>query len=135
MMSNHELHVFLALQVREDVIQSVKHTRSLFGDEVKRRIMLGTYALSAGYYDAYYGKAQKARRLIRDKTLEILASYPMIMLPTTPRTAFGLGTMGDDPVALYLEDIYTISTLNATDCRSGFLMPTLMIQRIKNICV
>ncbi len=79
-----------------------------FGTEVKRRIMTGTFVLSAGYYDAYYGKAQKARRLIRDKTLEILSSYPLILLPTTPRTAFGLGTMGNDPVALYLEDIYTI---------------------------
>jgi aspartyl-tRNA(Asn)/glutamyl-tRNA(Gln) amidotransferase subunit A len=79
-----------------------------FGTEVKRRIMTGTFVLSAGYYDAYYGKAQKARRLIRDKTLEILATYPLILLPTTPRTAFGLGTMADDPVALYLEDIYTI---------------------------
>ena len=79
-----------------------------FGTEVKRRIMTGTFVLSAGYYDAYYGKAQKARRLIRDKTLEILATYPLILLPTTPRTAFGLGTMSDDPVALYLEDIFTI---------------------------
>ena len=79
-----------------------------FGTEVKRRIMTGTFVLSAGYYDAYYGKAQKARRLIRDKTMEILSSYPLILLPTTPRTAFGLGTMGDDPVALYLEDIFTI---------------------------
>jgi aspartyl-tRNA(Asn)/glutamyl-tRNA(Gln) amidotransferase subunit A len=79
-----------------------------FGTEVKRRIMTGTFVLSAGYYDAYYGKAQKARRLIRDKTMEILASYPLILLPTTPRTAFGLGTMGEDPVALYLEDIFTI---------------------------
>ena len=79
-----------------------------FGTEVKRRIMTGTFVLSAGYYDAYYAKAQKARRLIRDKTMEILSTYPLILLPTTPRTAFGLGTMGDDPVALYLEDIFTI---------------------------
>jgi len=54
------------------------------------------------------GKAQKARRLIRDKTTEILDAYPLILLPTTPRTAFGLGTMVDDPVSLYLEDIFTI---------------------------
>ncbi len=79
-----------------------------FGTEVKRRIMTGTFVLSAGYYDSYYGKAQKARRLIRDRTLEILAACPLILLPTTPRTAFGLWTMGDDPVALYLEDIFTI---------------------------
>ncbi len=79
-----------------------------FGTEVKRRIMTGTFVLSAGYYDAYYGKAQKARRLIHDKTTEILAEYPFILLPTTPRTAFTLGSMGEDPVALYLEDIFTI---------------------------
>jgi aspartyl-tRNA(Asn)/glutamyl-tRNA(Gln) amidotransferase subunit A len=79
-----------------------------FGTEVKRRIMTGTFVLSAGYYDAYYGKAQKARRLIHDKTMEILAEYPFILLPTTPRPAFIQGTMGDDPVALYLEDIFTI---------------------------
>jgi len=78
-----------------------------FGTEVKRRIMTGTFVLSAGYYDAYYGKAQKVRRLIAEKTNEILDEYAYIMLPTTPRPAFGLGTMGDDPVALYLEDIFT----------------------------
>ena len=78
-----------------------------FGTEVKRRIMTGTFVLSAGYYDAYYGKAQKIRRLIFDKTKEILSEYDCIMLPATPRPAFELGTMGDDPVALYLEDIFT----------------------------
>ena len=76
--------------------------------EVKRRIMTGTFVLSAGYYDAYYGKAQKIRRLILEKTQEILSEYSFILLPTTPRPAFHAGTMGDDPVALYLEDIYTI---------------------------
>jgi aspartyl-tRNA(Asn)/glutamyl-tRNA(Gln) amidotransferase subunit A len=86
----------------------IKSRTEAFGTEVKRRIMTGTFVLSAGYYDAYYGKAQKARRLIRDKTLEILAEYPYILLPTTPRPAFTLGSMGDDPVALYLEDIFTI---------------------------
>jgi aspartyl-tRNA(Asn)/glutamyl-tRNA(Gln) amidotransferase subunit A len=79
-----------------------------FGLEVKRRIMTGTFVLSAGYYDAYYGKAQKIRRLILEKTQKILSEYPFILLPTTPRPAFHAGTMGDDPVALYLEDIYTI---------------------------
>ncbi len=85
----------------------IKSRSEGFGTEVKRRIMTGTFVLSTGYYDAYYGKAQKVRRLIRDKTLEILSSYPIILLPTTPRTAFELKTMGDDPVALYLEDIFT----------------------------
>ncbi|MBA7573571.1 Glutamyl-tRNA(Gln) amidotransferase subunit A [subsurface metagenome] len=86
----------------------VKSRSEGFGTEVKRRIMTGTFVLSTGYYDAYYAKAQKARRLIYEKTMEILAKYPFILLPTTPRPAFLQGTMGDDPVALYLEDIYTI---------------------------
>ncbi|MCK4750859.1 MAG: Asp-tRNA(Asn)/Glu-tRNA(Gln) amidotransferase subunit GatA, partial [Bacteroidales bacterium] len=86
----------------------IKSRSEGFGTEVKRRIMTGTFVLSAGYYDAYYGKAQKARRLIHDKTMEILAEYPLVLLPTTPRPAFIGGTMGDDPVALYLEDIFTI---------------------------
>jgi aspartyl-tRNA(Asn)/glutamyl-tRNA(Gln) amidotransferase subunit A len=86
----------------------VKSRSEGFGTEVKRRIMTGTFVLSAGYYDAYYGRAQRARRLIRDKTMEILDQYPFILLPTTPRPAFIRGTMGDDPVAMYLEDIFTI---------------------------
>ncbi len=86
----------------------VKSRSEGFGTEVKRRIMTGTFVLSTGYYDAYYGKAQKARRLILEKTMEILAEYPFILLPTTPRPAFFQGTMGKDPVALYLEDIFTI---------------------------
>jgi aspartyl-tRNA(Asn)/glutamyl-tRNA(Gln) amidotransferase subunit A len=85
----------------------IKSRSEGFGTEVKRRIMTGTFVLSTGYYDAYYGQAQKARRLIRDKTLEILDEYPFILLPTTPRPAFPKGSMGEDPVALYLEDIFT----------------------------
>lgn len=69
--------------------------------------MTGTFVLSAGYYDAFYAKAQKVRRLISEKTQEIFNRYDLILLPTTPRTAFDLGSMGDDPVALYLEDIFT----------------------------
>lgn len=79
-----------------------------FGPEVKRRIMLGTFVLSAGYYDAYYSKAQKVRRLIQDKTFEILADYDFIITPTTPHTAFELGAHGGDMVAMYLEDIFTV---------------------------
>jgi aspartyl-tRNA(Asn)/glutamyl-tRNA(Gln) amidotransferase subunit A len=78
-----------------------------FGTEVKRRIMTGAFVLSAGYYDAYYGKAQKVRRLILEHTRKILEEYPFILLPTAPRPAFPLGTMGEDPVALYLEDVFT----------------------------
>lgn len=79
-----------------------------FGPEVKRRIMLGTFVLSAGYYDAYYSKAQKARRIIRDTTRDILKEYDFIIMPTTPTTAFGIGEKTDDPIAMYLADIYTV---------------------------
>jgi aspartyl-tRNA(Asn)/glutamyl-tRNA(Gln) amidotransferase subunit A len=80
-----------------------------FGPEVKRRIMIGTYALSAGYYDAYYVKALKLRRLIANDFTEAFKQCDMIMGPTSPTTAFKLGAKTDDPVAMYLSDIYTIS--------------------------
>jgi aspartyl-tRNA(Asn)/glutamyl-tRNA(Gln) amidotransferase subunit A len=79
-----------------------------FGTEVKRRIMLGTFVLSAGYYDAYYAKAQKIRRLIRDKSEEILSSYDLIVLPTTPTTAFNIDENTKDPILMYLADIFTV---------------------------
>ena len=79
-----------------------------FGKEVQRRIMLGTFVLSAGYHDAYYTKAQKMRRIIQDKTKEILSEYDFILTPTTPKTAFDLGLEQKDPVVMYLEDIFTV---------------------------
>ncbi len=79
-----------------------------FGTEVKRRIMLGTFVLSSGYYDAYYSKAQRVRRLLKDKTNEILTNYDFILLPTTPGTAFEFGHKSADPIAMYLEDIFTV---------------------------
>ena len=79
-----------------------------FGSEVKRRIMLGTFVLSAGYYDAYYAKAQKVRRLIQEKTDDILKQYDFILLPTTPTPAFGIGEKVNDPVLMYLADIFTV---------------------------
>jgi aspartyl-tRNA(Asn)/glutamyl-tRNA(Gln) amidotransferase subunit A len=81
-----------------------------FGAEVKRRIMTGTYALSAGYYDAYYLKAQQCRRLISNDFQKAFNDVDVIMGPTSPTTAFNLGEKSDDPVAMYLADIYTIST-------------------------
>lgn len=81
-----------------------------FGDEVKRRILVGAYCLSAGYYDAYYRKAQQVRRLIKQDFMSAFESVDMIMGPTSPSPAFGFGAKGDDPVAMYLEDIYTIAT-------------------------
>lgn len=80
-----------------------------FGPEVKRRILVGTYALSAGYYDAYYLKAQQVRRLIRDDFLSAFETVDVIMGPTTPTPAFRLGEKADDPVTMYLSDIYTIA--------------------------
>ena len=80
-----------------------------FGEEVKRRIMIGTYVLSHGYYDAYYLKAQKIRRLIAQDFVEAYKQCDVIMGPTSPTTAFNLGEKGDDPVQMYLSDIYTIA--------------------------
>jgi len=80
-----------------------------FGAEVKRRILMGTYALSAGYYDAYYLKAQKIRRLISDDFQRAFQSVDVILGPTTPSVAFRLGEKSDDPVSMYLSDIYTIA--------------------------
>lgn len=79
-----------------------------FGEEVKRRIMLGTYVLSAGYYDAYYGQAQKVRRILQDKTNALLEEVDFIMMPTSPGTPFKIGEQSNDPIKMYLEDIYTV---------------------------
>jgi aspartyl-tRNA(Asn)/glutamyl-tRNA(Gln) amidotransferase subunit A len=92
-----------------DLESTYKKSRSEgFGEEVKRRIMLGTFVLSSGYYDAYYSKAQKVRRLIKDKTESILSDYDFILSPTTPGAAFKFGQNSADPVAMYLEDIFTV---------------------------
>ena len=81
-----------------------------FGDEVKRRILVGAYCLSAGYYDAYYRKAQQVRRLIKQDFVDAFEHVDVIMGPTSPSPAFEFDSKGDDPVAMYLEDIYTIAT-------------------------
>lgn len=78
-----------------------------FGPEVKRRILLGTFVLSAGYYDAYYAQGQRVRRLIRDNTLKAFEQYDLVLTPTCPSTAFGHGEISD-PVAMYLQDIFTV---------------------------
>ncbi|HQJ75692.1 MAG TPA: Asp-tRNA(Asn)/Glu-tRNA(Gln) amidotransferase subunit GatA [Bacteroidota bacterium] len=80
-----------------------------FGKEVKRRIMLGTFVLSAGYYDAYYKKAQRVRRLIKEDFDKAFSEVDCILTPTTPTTAFGIGEKTDDPLTMYLSDIYTVS--------------------------
>jgi len=81
-----------------------------FGDEVKRRILVGAYALSAGYYDAYYNKAQQVRRLIKQDFVDAFASVDVILGPTAPSSAWKFGEKSQDPVAMYLEDIYTLAT-------------------------
>jgi len=92
-----------------DLNNTYKQTRTEgFGKEVKRRIMLGTFVLSAGYYDAYYTKAQKVRRILKNKIQDIFNNYDFIILPTSPVTAFKAGEKMDDPIAMYLADIYTV---------------------------
>ena len=86
-----------------------------FGEEVKRRIMLGTFVLSEGYYDAYYTKAQKVRRLLQDKTNEIFESFDFILSPATPHTAFDIDRETADPTVMYLEDIFTVQA-NIVGC-------------------
>ena len=92
-----------------DLSQFYKNARSeAFGKEVKRRILLGTFVLSAGYYDAYFTKAQKIRKLLIKKTALIFNEFDVILLPTSPSTAFKIGEKKDDPIAMYLADIYTV---------------------------
>ena len=99
-----------------DMIDSVKKTRALFGPEVKRRIMLGTYALSAGYYDEYYGRALKVRTLIKQDFLNAFEQVDVIACPTSPTTAFKIGEKTDDPLAMYLADIFTLSVNLSASC-------------------
>ncbi len=92
-----------------ELTEFYKRTRSEgFGREVKRRILLGTFVLSAGYYDAYFTKAQQVRRLLIERTQLIFKDYDLIVLPTAPTTAFPIGEKISDPIAMYLADIYTV---------------------------
>ncbi len=105
-----------------DIWDAYRLTRAEgFGDEVKRRIMLGTYALSAGYYDAYYLKAQKVRTLIKRDYDEALAQCDALVTPTTPNVAFKIGEHAEDPLEMYLEDIFTLSLNLAGVC--GISLP------------
>ena len=93
----------------ENLEETYINTRTQgFGDEVKRRIMLGTFVLSAGYHDAYFTKAQKIRRIIKENVEEIFSNYDFILSPTTPHVAFPIGNEITDPTQMYLEDIYTV---------------------------
>jgi len=99
-----------------DMIDSVKKSRALFGPEVKRRIMLGTYALSAGYYDGYYGRALKVRTLIKQDFLNAFEQVDVIACPTSPTTAFKIGERANDPLSMYLADILTLSVNLSASC-------------------
>ncbi|HZY82548.1 MAG TPA: Asp-tRNA(Asn)/Glu-tRNA(Gln) amidotransferase subunit GatA [Cyclobacteriaceae bacterium] len=92
-----------------DLQSLYKKTRAEgFGKEVQRRILLGNFVLSSSYYDAYYTKAQKVRRLIREKTREVFKDYNFIIMPTTPTTAFKLGELTDNPLEMYLADLFSV---------------------------
>ena len=109
----------------DDMWDALEETRQIgFGSEVKRRILLGTYALSSGYYDAYYLKAQKIRTLIRQEFDDIFTKYDLLLSPTSPSVAFDLGEKMDDPVNMYLNDVFTqpanIAGLPAISIPCGF---------------
>ena len=110
----------------KDLMDMYKRSRGEgFGEEVKRRIMTGTYVLSAGYYDAYYLQAQKIRRLIADDFERAFREVDVLMGPTSPTPAFDIGAKVDDPITMYLNDIYTIGAnlagLPAMSIPCGFL--------------
>jgi aspartyl-tRNA(Asn)/glutamyl-tRNA(Gln) amidotransferase subunit A len=94
---------------RIELREFYKKNRSLgFGKEVKRRILLGTFVLSSGYYDAYFTKAQQVRKLLVDRTNLIFKNFDIILLPVSPTTAFKIGEKTEDPISMYLADIYTV---------------------------
>ena len=110
----------------KDLVDLYERSRSEgFGAEVQRRILVGTYALSAGYYDAYFGQAQQVRRLVANGYQDALKDVDLIMAPVTPETAFEIGEKTDDPVSMYLSDIFTIGVnlagLPAISVPAGFI--------------
>jgi aspartyl-tRNA(Asn)/glutamyl-tRNA(Gln) amidotransferase subunit A len=106
----------------EDLIDMYERTRAAgFGAEVKRRIMIGTYVLSAGYYDAYYLRAQKVRALILRDFTEAFAKVDALLTPTAPSAAFAQGEKMDDPVTMYLNDVFTVPAIAGR--RAGMSVP------------
>jgi aspartyl-tRNA(Asn)/glutamyl-tRNA(Gln) amidotransferase subunit A len=95
-----------------------------FGEEVKRRIMLGAFVLSSDYYDAYYSKAQKVRRIIQNKTREVLSGADAILIPTTSTPAFKLGEKAKNPIAMYLADLFTVQANIAGNCAMSIPVAT-----------
>jgi aspartyl-tRNA(Asn)/glutamyl-tRNA(Gln) amidotransferase subunit A len=116
----------------DDLISMFSHSRrDGFGDEVKRRILLGTHVLSAGYYDAYYNKALKVRRLIKDDFIKAFKECDVLLCPVAPTPAFALGELTDNPLEMYLSDIFTISAnlagVPAVSVPAGFSSDNLPI--------
>ena len=99
------------LRVHDDDVQRMyEKTRAAgFGKEVQRRLMIGTYVLSAGYYDAYYLRAQKVRKKIADEMAEVFGKVDLLLTPSSPSAAFGLGEKSSDPVEMYLNDVFTVT--------------------------
>lgn len=102
--------------IGDDITATLKETRAQFGEEVKRRIMMGTYALSAGYYEAYYGRALKVRTLIQQDFHDAFEAVDVIAAPTSPTTAFPIGERSDDPLTMYLSDILTVPVNLSAAC-------------------
>ena len=128
----HTCHTERSRSATSDLIEYYFNTRSAgFGDEVKRRIMIGTYALSAGYYDAYYRQAQKVRTLIKQDFEKAFEDVDLICAPISPTPAFKVGAHTDDPLAMYLEDIFSISQalagITALSVPCGFSTDSLPI--------
>jgi len=99
----------MRVEAEGDLVEMYETTRAAgFGDEVKRRIMLGTYALSSGYYEAYYGRAQKVRTKIAEDYAAAFAEFDFVVTPTSPSVAFGLGEKTADPLAMYMNDFFTV---------------------------
>ena len=98
-------------EARDGLVDTYESTRARgFGDEVKRRVLIGTYVLSAGYYDAYYLRAQKVRRRIADDFASAFEEVDALLTPTAPSAAFALGERMSAPVAMYLNDVFTVTT-------------------------
>ena len=108
-MSRYDGVIYGDRQNAKDIKGMYKNTRSSgFGEEVKRRIILGTFILSSGYYDSYYNKALKVRRLIKNDFLKAFKDIDLILTPTSPSPAFKIGEKIDNPIDMYLSDIYTV---------------------------
>ena len=111
-----------------DLIEMYESTRSEgFGAEVKRRVMLGTYALSSGYYEAYYGRAQRVRTKIAEDFEQAFRDFDFVVTPTAPSAAFNLGEKTDDPLAMYMNDFFTVpmslAGIPAISIPSGLVEP------------